>query len=71
MCRNVLRVGVGLDIALAGLNCVVKYPQSGLAGRKNPDSRLAGLSWEMYYRGMAGLNCVMEYTLSGLADRNI
>jgi hypothetical protein len=49
MCWNVLRVGVGLDIVLAGLNCVVKYPQSGLAGRKNPDSRLAGLSWEMDY----------------------
>jgi hypothetical protein len=49
MCRNVLRVGVCLDIGLAGLNCVVKYPQSGLAGQKNPDSRFAGLSWEMDY----------------------
>jgi len=55
--RKILTVGWRAELGdglykrgMAGLNCVMEYTQSGLAGRKYPDKyRLAGLSWEMEY----------------------
>jgi hypothetical protein len=39
------RLGDGIyKRGMAGRNCVVEYPQSGLAVRKYPNNRLQGLS---------------------------